>query len=335
MNVLRRCLMIAGIPFLASLFAAGQEMVFQYSFPTEAMLAQDVYIRYGAGLACDRAGNIWVVDSGQGALLQFDPTGQFLKKFGRQGQGPGEFSRPATIHMTEDGDLLVLDSGNMRMATLSAEGEFKRSFKLLRRYEDFCVFKGKIYLVYGGPREDGKTVDVLSLDGGSLGSLGEAPDFGPVIPDLIRTVNFKVISCNSEGRLLVGWTFFPLVHVLDVDRKETIAKIEIDDSTLKEKYRHNLGELNVQKDSPQIYWVVQRTRARRGGFLASIPAERIEILDCDLKGQVQATYWAKKPEEDYLGRDFICRQDGRTTWIYILQTRPESKVNVYKVEPIS
>jgi len=332
MNTLRLCLTIAWIPFLASVFAAGQEMVFQYSFPTEAMLAQDVYIKYGSGLACDRAGNVWVVDSGEGVILKFDPAGQFLKKAGRQGQGPGEFSRPGTIHITEDGDLLVLDAGNMRMVVLSAEGEFKRSFKLLRRYEDFCVFKGKIYIVYNGLREDRKTVDVLSLNGDSLGSLGEAPDFGPVIPDLVRMANYKVISCDPKGHLLVGWTFFPIVHVLDAERKETIAKIEIDDPKLKDKYRNNLGELNVQKDAPLIYWVVQRTRPHRGGFLASVPAERIEILDCDLKGKVKATYWAPQPEEEYLGRDFICSEDGRTTWIYILQTRPESKVNVYKVE---
>jgi hypothetical protein len=333
MNALRLCLTIACISFLASVFAAGQEMVFQYSFPTEAMLAQDVYIKYGAGLACDRAGNVWVVDSGEGVILKFDLAGRFLKKAGRQGQGPGEFFRPGAIHITEEGDLLVLDAGNMRMAVLSAEGELKTSFKLLRRYEDFCVFKDKIYIVHNGPREDRKTVDILSLNGEPLGSLGEAPDFGPVIPDNVRIANYKVISCDQYGRLLVGWTFFPIVHVLDVDRKETITRIEIDDPKLKEKYHHNLGELNVQKDSPLIYWVVQRTRAHRGGFLASVPAERIEILDCDLKGKVRATYWAPQPEKEYLGRDFICREDGRTTWIYILQTRPESKVNVYKVVP--
>jgi len=51
-----------------------------------------------------------------------------------------------------------------------------------------------------------------------------------------------------------------------------------------------------------------------------------------MKGRVRATYWAPSPGEGYLGRDFICRQEGRTTWVYILQTPPESKVNVYKVE---
>ncbi|MDH4271618.1 MAG: 6-bladed beta-propeller [Candidatus Aminicenantes bacterium] len=331
MSVLKMCLTIAWLPFLASALAAGQEMVLQYSFPTEAMLAQDIYLRYGAGLACDRAGNVWVVDSGQGVLLQFDPAGQFLKKAGRQGQGPGEFSRPGTIHITEDGDLLVLDTGNVRMAVLSAEGEFKRSFKFLRRYEDFCVDKGRIYLLNNNPREDGKTVDVLSMDGDFLESLGEDPGFGPVVPYNARVANMKGISGDQNGRLLVGWTFFPIVHVLDAGRKETVARVEIDDPRLKDRYRRNLGQLNVQE--AEIWNVVLRTRAHRGGFLASVPGERIELLDCGLDGKVRATYWAPMPEEDYLGRDFICREDGNTTWVYILQTRPESKVNVYKVEP--
>jgi hypothetical protein len=236
-----------------------------------------------------------------------------------------------TIHVTEDGDLLVLDFGNLSMLVLSGEGEFKRSFKLRRRYEDFCEFQGKIYFVYNGPREDGKTVDVLSLEGEPLGSLGEAPDFGPVAPYNIRVPNLKVISRDPEGRLLVGWNFFSIVHVLDPGREEKTAKIEIDDPRLKERSRNNLGEL--KKDKALISWVVQRTRAHRGGFLASVPAERIEFLDCDLTGKVRATYWAPFPEEEqYVGRDFIFRKDGNTTWIYILQTMPESKVNVYKVE---
>jgi hypothetical protein len=331
MKVLRACLAAVGMIFFAGIFAAGQEMVFQRSFPTEAMLEQDIYIKYGNGLACDRSGNVWIADSGDNVIQQFDPVGQFLKKIGRPGQGPGEFSRPATIQVTEDGNLIILDAGNLRMVFLSGEGEFKRSFKLRRRYEDFCEFKGKIYIVYNGLREDGKTVDVLSPDGELLGSLGEAPDFGTVGPDLIRTANFKVISAAPEGRLLVGWSFFPIVQALDAEGKEPPAKIEIDDPRLKERYRHNLGALNAP--NPEIYWVVQRTRPHRGGFLASVPADRIEFLDCDLKGRVRATYWAPKPEEDYLGRDFVCREDGDTTWIYILQTRPESKVNVYSIKP--
>jgi hypothetical protein len=331
----RVCISIIGL-LLVSVIAFSQEMVFQYSFPTEAMLAQDVYIKYGGGLACDQLGNVWVADSGEGRILKFDPAGRFLKKFGKRGQGPGEFSRPMTIHVMEDGDLLVLDFGNQRMAVLSGEGEFKRSFKLRLRYEDFCEFKGKIYLVYNGLREDGKTVDLLSLEGRPLGSLGEAPNFGPVIPDLVRMANFKGISCDPRGRLLVGWSFFPIVHVLDANQTRKMSKIEIDEPMLKKKYKNNLGELNVQKENPQILWVVQRIRAHQDGFIASIPAERIVFLDCDLKGHVRATYWASKPEEEqYLGRDFVFRKEESTIWIYILQTMPESKVNVYKVEAAS
>jgi len=97
MRSLKLRLTTIGTALLTSVFGAGQEMVYQSSFPTEAMLAQDVYLKYGSGLACDRAGNVWVVDSGSGVILQFDPAGLFLKKAGRPGQEPGEFSRPATI----------------------------------------------------------------------------------------------------------------------------------------------------------------------------------------------------------------------------------------------
>lgn len=64
------------VAVLPSVFAVGQEKMFQYSLPTESMLAQDVYLKYGSGLACDRAGNVWVVDSGAGVIQQFDPAGR-------------------------------------------------------------------------------------------------------------------------------------------------------------------------------------------------------------------------------------------------------------------
>jgi hypothetical protein len=322
----------AGAVFILTASASfGQEMVYQFSFPTEAVLAQDVYINYGSGLAFDRAGNVWVADSGEGRLLQFDPSGKFLKKAGRKGQGPGKLQGPGAMRVAEDGDLFVLDDRNVKLTVLSAEGVFKRDIKLSRRYEDFCLSGGKIYLVFNFPREDRKTVDVVSLDGEPLASIGEAPEFSTVHPYNGRVAALKDIEADPEGRLIVGWRFFPIVHILDPSRPGAVPKIEIDDPRLADKDRANRGKL--KDPEARMSNVVNRIRAGRDGFLALVPADRIEILDVDLTGKVRATYWAPYPEEEqYLGRDFIFRRDGASLWIYILQTMPESIVNVYKVE---
>lgn len=42
----------------------------------------------------DDQGNIFVLDSGNQRIPEFDGTGKYLRTIGRQGQGPGEFQSP-------------------------------------------------------------------------------------------------------------------------------------------------------------------------------------------------------------------------------------------------
>jgi hypothetical protein len=65
----------------------------------------------------DRNGNIYILD---------DSEGKFLRKFGRDGQGPGEMNVPITIQIISNDELVVSDALNQRLMFYSLEGEFKR-----------------------------------------------------------------------------------------------------------------------------------------------------------------------------------------------------------------
>ena len=60
-------------------------------------------------LTADDDGNIYVLDSKENHILAFDNTGKYLRTFGREGQGPGEFSYPLTMSLTNRTEIVVED----------------------------------------------------------------------------------------------------------------------------------------------------------------------------------------------------------------------------------
>ena len=68
--------------------------------------------------AVEREGEIYVLDRGHSAVRVFDTSGRFLRAFGRDGDGPGEFRRPSVIEFLGD-TLVVL---GRRLTLLDTEG---------------------------------------------------------------------------------------------------------------------------------------------------------------------------------------------------------------------
>ena len=78
-------------------------------------------------IAFDRSGDVYVADSSNRRIQVFTPEGQYVRKFGSKGAGPGELCEPAGVAI--DGDLVyVAESGNHRVSVFSAEGKFLKSF---------------------------------------------------------------------------------------------------------------------------------------------------------------------------------------------------------------
>ena len=76
-------------------------------------------------IATDDEERIYVLDYKENNVKVYDKNGEFVKKFGKQGQGPGEFHLPRTVIITNQDEILVQ---NIRsLAFFSLEGDFKRS----------------------------------------------------------------------------------------------------------------------------------------------------------------------------------------------------------------
>ena len=69
-----------------------------------------------------------VSDSAQGCIKVFNKGGQFQYKFGKKGEGDGEFIHPHLLSVTQSKHLLVCDLGNHRIQVFELTGKFVGKF---------------------------------------------------------------------------------------------------------------------------------------------------------------------------------------------------------------
>ena len=85
-------------------------------------------------LNVDAQGNIYVLDWGDIDFKVFSPDGRLLRKFGKRGQGPGDFDTPAFFDLTADGRIVLLSGRQNQIIILDGMGKYLSSF----RVEGFC-----------------------------------------------------------------------------------------------------------------------------------------------------------------------------------------------------
>lgn len=76
----------------------------------------------GLGLVGDAEGNFYVLDRMGVRVLKYDSQGQYLARFGRSGNGPGELGSPIGIALGPGDSIWVADIGNWRFVIYPQEG---------------------------------------------------------------------------------------------------------------------------------------------------------------------------------------------------------------------
>jgi len=93
-------------------------------------------------ICMDRDGYFYVEDKGNGRIAVFDPQGEFVRSFGRVGDGPGEFRAMDFLHIL--GDVLSISDIMLPRTTryktdgtlLEVISNFKSPFQRLHRAPD-------------------------------------------------------------------------------------------------------------------------------------------------------------------------------------------------------
>jgi YD repeat-containing protein len=80
------------------------------------------------GITADSKGNIWVADSGNNRVEEFNEKREYVTKIGSEGSGAGQFLHPLGIAADTKGNIWVSDTYNNRIVELNSKAEFVATF---------------------------------------------------------------------------------------------------------------------------------------------------------------------------------------------------------------
>lgn len=144
------------------------------------------------GVVPDAEGNVWIADALNDEIKVFGPDGSFVRRFGRTGEGPGEFEGIQDLAWMGD-VLLVLDGPLGRVGEVSREGEWLGSRQIPGRISgpDVRFFPVNDTLVYQ------LTVGQKWIVHGPSGILREQP-----MLSIESEAEYESVICNtSDGSL--------------------------------------------------------------------------------------------------------------------------------------
>ena len=81
----------------------------------------------------DSQGNIYVVEQysdSESFVYKFSPTGAFVKKFGKKGQGPGELQGISGLIVNKSGHILISDRSAGKLVEFDADGNLVKETKV-------------------------------------------------------------------------------------------------------------------------------------------------------------------------------------------------------------
>ncbi|MFC1734327.1 6-bladed beta-propeller [candidate division KSB1 bacterium] len=116
-----------------------------------------------------------VADEFENCIYFFDRDGEYLRRTGQKGQGPGDFMEPAILAVDKDGDIYVYERLNMRVTILSKEGDFITSFRAFLQNSSSIFVTDNKEILTSAPRSD-YFITVYNREGEILREIGRVPE---------------------------------------------------------------------------------------------------------------------------------------------------------------
>lgn len=149
-------------------------------------------------VAFDRAGRIYILDTGDHSVRMFAPNGKFIGRAGRAGRGPADFAYPHTMLHDGDSTLFVVDETNgiAEFRTGAFGLRYVRSVGAQLFPRSTCKLGARF--VVGGYKDD-KLVHIVDRDAEAQASFGEG--FNRDTSEAVRTrANRQAVSVRCDER---------------------------------------------------------------------------------------------------------------------------------------
>lgn len=167
------------------------------------------------GVAVDEEGNIYIADSGNQRVLKFSDEGEFIKNFGRKGQGPGEFQCPWLLEIY-DGEIFVYD-WNRNIQKFTLNGEYLSGFKLKGGiYLDFVMdSKGCIYLGRLTSRKGNFLIEKFDSEGSEIIKFCEMIE--PPTRPLVLIYNNSKLCVDGHDNIYIAFRYINKIRKYNSD----------------------------------------------------------------------------------------------------------------------
>ncbi len=247
--------------------------------------ADENYMFYlPSDIAADMNGNIYILDSGNHRIQKFDPEGIFVRTFGVEGQGPGEFRYPSSLDIDKSGNLYISDQGNYRIQMLDKDGCSITTIRReagtggLRILEDNKILIGRVSgimgQIAGGSAFRDNSAGIINREGNILTRFSTSVDFKDLMMN--RLGNEVHISNGPDGSIYLCYAYqnriekysqtgrllFTTSRTLNFDSTLPIAQGTED---IKEMIRVNEPEMNlcsngISVDRKNRMWIITPLR---------------------------------------------------------------------------
>jgi DNA-binding beta-propeller fold protein YncE len=156
-------------------------------------------------VAVDPSGNIWVADSASDRVVEFSPERKFVRQFGKEGSGEGQFKGIAGIATNASGDVYAVDPGNHRVQEFGPSGEHLRTFGSLGSGEGQFIIPSALAVDSHGNvwvlnSSLGLQVEEFSPEGKYISGFGSAgPSEAPLLSPTSLAFSGANLYATEEG----------------------------------------------------------------------------------------------------------------------------------------
>jgi hypothetical protein len=222
----------AGIPIVSNFIAGG------WSVEEAPQLVEELRIgtidgeesyQFGMimSLDVDSDGNIYVLDFQSREVKAFDGNGQFLRRMGRPGSGPGELGISTSVFVQGD-SVGVMDAGNRRVQWFSPDGVQAGSFSLPTLAMNLQNLPTNRQLVVQHRNMPGSTLQASLLMTSVLVRHDRSGEVLDTIFTLPSDETVRIVNGNTIVPLLLGATpIWGLAHGNLLTARSTEMRVEI------------------------------------------------------------------------------------------------------------
>ncbi len=201
--------------------------------------AWDIYFPQGIlDIAFAEDGSFFATGNGH-CVYKFDKNGEFIKKFGRKGRGPGDLYHPNSLSILDNKYLLVTEYALIRrISVFDLNGNFVKIIRTKEMPFDVVALSNKRFLVLLGRNESNNKKSVVIYYDIILKELDSKKEkkiltFSYIKPKGSVGINFSIFMKNvyliriDSKSFICGFSGEPYIHFLSMDGKE-LRRVKVD-----------------------------------------------------------------------------------------------------------